>query len=386
MKTENLQCSLQFNWLMVQNFIYLSEHRQCVLHLYRHTLRNSKQCCHSQHLIRRIKKITRQTIVKHRYDKSSWSVHFYLQKLYELNYLLIQRDVKTAWDLLTDVSKSKSKSKSKRSSTRSSKILNALQDLHRSKQLKGLQDPQVVREQQILKDYIKREQTQNHLPRFIPEEYKVKLLLPLALHAKAMLKLNSIHGKLVEGPPKVFLTHTIPVGHRIWFVRSALNKKKRQSKALGTLIRREKREGHKRWDYLSQCKSNAYWAQQEANWEQLIENKAIPLLNLNKYLDSQIIGRRKTTCPPQLAHWLEPISYSIQHLSEINAKKAAYFKDYRNKVLLNGGQVRYFENKSLTMYQRRVERFKKMTKNDLPYVVPFFKKRDLPSTLTKYRF
>ncbi|CAR29366.1 ZYRO0G06974p [Zygosaccharomyces rouxii] len=371
---------------MVQNFIHLPEHRQCVLHLYRHTLRNSKQCCHSQHLINRIKKITRQTIVKHRYDKSSWSVHFYLQKLYELNHLLIQRDVKTVWNLLTDVSKSKSKSKSKKSSTRSSRILKALQDIHQLKQDKGLQDPQIVREKLILNNYIKREQARNHLPRFIPEEYKTKLLLPLALHTVAMARLNSIHGKLVEGPPKVFLTHTTPMGHRIWFVRSAFNKKKRQSKTLGILIRREKNEGHKRWDYLRQCKSNAYWAQQEANWEQLIENKIVPQFDLNRYLDSQSIGKKKIECPPQLAHWLEPIGYSIQKLNQINADKAAYFRNYKNRVLLNGGQALYFENKSITMYQRRVKRFQQMVQNDLPYVVPFFPGRDLLSTLTKYRF
>ncbi|GAV55657.1 hypothetical protein ZYGR_0AY00490 [Zygosaccharomyces rouxii] len=371
---------------MVQNFIHLPEHRLCVLHLYRHTLRNSKQRCHSQHLIHRIEKITRQTLVKHRYDKSSWSVHFYLQKLYELNQLLIQRDVKSVWNLLTDVSKSKSKSKSKKLSTRSSKVLTTLQDIHQSKLANGLQDPQVVREQLILNNYIRREQAQNRLPHFIPEEYKIKLLLPLALHGIAMVKLNSVHGKLVEGPPKVFLTHTIPVGHRIWFVRSALNKKKNQSKALGTLIRREKHEGHKRWDYLRQCKSNAYWAQQEANWEQLIANKTVPQLNLDKYLDSQTIGKKKIECPAQLAHWLEPISYSIQKLTETNVKKAEYFRNYRNRVLLNGGQAQYFENKSVTMYQRRVERFRKMVQNDLPYVVPFFRGRDLPSTLTKYRF
>lgn len=370
---------------MVQNFIHLPEHRKCVLQLYRHTLRNCKEFCHSQHLIHRIKRVTRETIIKHRYDKSSWSVHFYLQKLHDLNKLLFQRDVKSVWVLLTDVSKSKSKSKKPRK-TRTSKILNALQNIDKSKHIKGLQDPQIVRERLILHNYIRREQARNRLPRIIPEEYKIKLLLPLALHARAMVKLNSIHGKLIEGPPKVFLTHTIPVGHRIWFVRSALNKKRRQSKALGSLIRREKHEGHKRWNYLRECRSNAYWAEQEANWEQLVMGEKIPLFDLKNYLDSQTVSRKKVECPSHLTDWLEPIGYSLQILNQTNLKKAIYFKNYKDRVLLNGGQAQFFANKSLTMYQKRTNRFKQMVQNDLPYVVPFIPGRDLPSTLTKHRF
>ncbi|AQZ12320.1 RRG1 (YDR065W) [Zygosaccharomyces parabailii] len=362
---------------MVTNFIYLPSHRTCVLHLYRHTLRNSHQCCHSMHLVHRIRKIVKQTLVKHRCNKSSWSVHLHLQKLHELNQLLVRGNIKAVWDLLTLIS-------SKKKAPGSSRIISELQMIKIKKTNIMSPSPKCSREMGILNKYIKREQAHDRLPHNISEEYKMNLLLPMALHARALAKLNSIQRKLSQGPPKVMINHTATMGGRIWFVRSALNKKKRQSKALGILIRREKRQSRNRWEALECCKATANWALQEGIWEHFIQQGTILELDLDQYLESFDLDE-KYQPPLLLREWLAPVRESVIKLKEINRAKVVYFRNYKNNVLIKGGQAQYYADRSKNFHRERLQRFQEMAKKDLPYVAPFVFGRDLPSVIAKYR-
>lgn len=317
-------------------------------------------------------------MLKHRYDKSSWNVHFYLQKLRELNLLLVRRDVKAVWDLLTKIAK-------KKKAPKSSKILGALQELDKAKKAINVIAPKCTREMGILNNYIRREQAHNRLPHIIPEEYKMKLLLPMALHARAMIRFDSVRSKLSRGPPKVTISHTATMGSKIWFVRSALNKKKRQSKALGVLIRREKRQSRNRWEALTSCKVAAGWALQEAIWEHLIQWGSIPAFDLEKYLEPSSLEERKSQSFPVVEEWLAPIQESFLRLKELNRAKVAYFRNYKDDILLKGGQMQYYGHKSEAFHHERLQRFRKMANTDLPYVVPFIPGHDLSSIMAKYR-
>lgn len=376
---------------MAQNFIYLSSHRTYVSALYRHTLRNAHKCCYSVHLRNRVKKVVKEVILKHRYDKSSWSIYSMLHKMKKLNEHLNKRELKKVWSILTPFTKQKKP-------LRSLNLIKELKNISNSTNHDALPSAMSIREREVLKKYINRKQEVNGLPHFIPNEYKLKLLLPIALHEDALLKLGRIEHQLSKGPPRVVLSHTSSAGGQMWFLRSALNKGKRQSKALGTLLRQEKKKAQKRLNDLGKCKDNAKWALHEAIWEQSLDDGTIPVYSLEKYLDaltppmSDVNNNRKSSrkeanfsCPLRITEWLEPIAKTMNSLERTTLERAAYFKDYKNRVLLNGGLAKNLEVKSDNMYAKRVRRFKSLVKNEIPLVVPFVPGRELPTLLAKYR-
>ncbi|CDH10861.1 related to Required for respiratory growth protein 1, mitochondrial [Zygosaccharomyces bailii ISA1307] len=329
------------------------------------------------HLVHRIRKIVKQILVKHRWDKSSWSVHHHLQKLHELNHLLVRGHLKAVWDMLTLITR-------KKKTPGSSRIIAGLQKIEMKKTNIMSSSPKCSREMGILNKYIKREQAHDRLPHNVSEEYKMKLLLPMALHASALGKLNSIQKKLSQGPPKVMINHTATMGGRIWFVRSALNKKKRQSKALGMLIRREKRQSRNRWEALESCKATANWALQEGIWEHLIQQGSILKFDLDQFLESFDLDEKHQP-PSSLREWLTPVREAVIKLKQINRAKVVYFRNYKNNVLIKGGQAQYYTDRSENFHRERLQRFQEMAKKDLPYVSPFIFGHDLPSVMAKYR-
>lgn len=315
-----------------------------------------------------------------------------LHKLKKLNENLNKRELKKVWAMLTPFTKQKKPLKSLN-------VFKELKNISNSTKTDALESAKSIKERDILTRYIIRKQAINRLPHFIPNEYKLKLLLPMALHEDALLKLSRIEHQLSKGPPRVVLSNTSSTGGQMWFLRSALNKGKRQSKALGTLLRQEKKKAQKRLDDLGRCKENAKWALHEAIWEQYLDDGAIPVYNLEKYLDVLTLvtsdvnknrrsGRKEKdfACPPRVSEWLEPINITMNSLERTTLERAAYFKDYKNRVLLNGGFAKTLEEKSENMYAKRVRRFKGLVENGLPLVVPFVPGRELSVFLDKYRF
>lgn len=339
------------------------------------------------HLRNRVQKVVKKVIWKHRYDKSSWSVYSLLKSLNNLNNHLEKGDIAIVWSMLTPFTKQKK-------SFHGSNLTEAIEEVKKTQGGTNL-SPKDGKEGQILAKYINRGVESNRLPHHIPEIYKKELLLPMALHEKAILQLSRIQHQLSKGPPPVVLSHTSAGPSRIWFVRSALNKGKRQSKALGVLLRREKRKAQKTLDDLEDCKQNAQWALDEAIWEQMVEDGICLDWDLGKSLSSLTSlgqnGRSNRNAyskhtPTKLKEWLGPVKEAMDLLIARQRERVHYYKEFKDSLLLNGGQFNFLEGESHKMHIRRVERFQALVRKELPYVVPFMRGRDLPSLLNKYKF
>ncbi|SCU99846.1 LANO_0F03972g1_1 [Lachancea nothofagi CBS 11611] len=363
---------------MPLHFSQLPSHRTYVLHWYRYTLRNVPKNVHSVHLQSRIKSITKITLFKHRHDKSSWSVYRLLRDMKTLNGLLLKSKTEKVWKLLTTYSQKTPRSRRKTSiSTVTSEP--------------PIQEPEVVRNAKILHDYILEKKRNYSLPNVVSDEYKSELLMPLALHEHFLAKLHRIEYKLALGPPKVSVNYTAAGKARIWFVRSALNRGVRQSKALGRLIRAEKRNGQKNLDYWDNCRSVSVWAWHEAAWEHLMETGTMLKGNPEQFLSTTNKNRGRDyggTGPVDakaIREWFDPINESLKRLNSQSIDKANYFEGYKHKSVLQS-QRQYFTKKTEVMYLNRRRRYTRMLKEHLPYVTPFFKNQNLPDVMKSYKF
>lgn len=373
---------------MPLHFKNLAQHRNYVLHWYRYTLRNSSRYTSSAHLQCRIRRITKNVLKKHKADMSSWSVYILLNEIKELNERLISGDITWVWDKLSSTAKAKKKRKN---------ILEAP-----SPPSVMTEDPNHIREMNILHQYIKERQKELKLPLNIPNEYKSKLLLPLALHNDSLKKLHRLQIQLAQGPPKIHLNYTSAGRSRIWFIRSALNKGKRQSKALGRLIRMEKKQNQNILNYLDSCQENSVWAWHEAVWEHyLVTGKILrneqftSFFHENASKSREILGGTliSTNTPVQsqppwsnlVEDWLHPIKSAMKILQKKSVERAKYFDQYRRKILMDG-HAKFFNQKSNQMYSNRLARYKTMAEQDLPFVTPFFARQNLPSVLKSRKF
>ncbi|CAI4328088.1 BAF_collapsed_G0009480.mRNA.1.CDS.1 [Saccharomyces cerevisiae] len=365
---------------MAQNFGKIPSHKSYVLSLYRTVLRNIPKCCHSYAFQYEIKKTLSKQLFKHKHDKSSWSVYTLLNEFSSLNNCLLEGKLQEIKNLMKPLKKMKKQ-------LETTKILNSLTSLGDVK----TNDPEEVRRFHVLSAYIKRKQDLGLLPAYIPKTYQHKLLLPLALNEHACLKLFHIQQKLKNGPPSAGLSYTKEGRNQIWFVRSPINKGRQQSKKLGILIRKERKDSQKNIDNLNFCEINAAWALHEAIWEEYLESKKIIKVNLPKYLEYAANIPKSTKCNPssqyqKIKEWVDPVREIMFELHSKSFQRVEYFNKYKEKLLKNGGQLAYFDKKSKEMYAKRLTLFRKMSKETLPYVTLFIEGRDLPSVLAKYGF
>ena len=226
---------------------------------------------------------------------------------------------------------------------------------------------------------------------YISKKYKLNLLLPLALNDHACENLFHIQQKLEKGPPSARLSYTKEGRNQIWFVRSPINKGKQQSKKLGILIRQERKNSQKNIDNLNFCEVNATWALHEAIWEEYLESKKIIKLNLPKYLEytsypSKSAKYNSIGLNKSIKEWIDPLRDIMFNLQSKSFQRVEYFNNYKEKLLKKDGQLAYFDKMSKKMYIKRLESFKRMSEEDLPYITPFIGERDLPSVLAKYGF
>ncbi|CAI1819149.1 hypothetical protein SEUBUCD646_0B01950 [Saccharomyces eubayanus] len=367
---------------MAHNFGRIPSHQCYVLNLYRTILRNIPKNCHSYAFQKEIKSNLSRQLTKHKHDKSSWSVYILLNKFNQLNNYLLEGKLQEIKHLIQPLKKVSKQLKTTR-------ILKTLNDLGNGN---SLQSPEEIRELHVLSTYIKQKQNLGLLPNCIPKEYKLKLLLPLALNESACVKLYNIHQKLEKGSPSARLSYTKEGRNQIWFVRSPINKGKRQSKMLGILIRQERKDSQKNIDDLNFCESNASWALHEAIWEEYLESKRIIEINLAKYLEYNIDNPKKparynpASQNKKINEWVDPVREVIFNLQAKSIQKVEYYNDYKEKLLSKDGQLAYFDKLSKAMYAKRLESFEKMAEEALPYVTPFIPKKDLLNALTKYGF
>lgn len=366
---------------MAQNFGGIPSHKYYVLSLYRIVLRNIPKRCCSYAFQYEIKKNLSRQLTKHKHDKSSWSVYILLDKFKLLNSYLSEGKLQEIKNLMKPLRKTSKQLKT-------TKILGTLTDLGDN----TVQSPEEVRNLHILETYIKQKQDLGLLPIYVPKTYKINLLLPLALNDHACVNLYNIQQKLEKGSPSARMSYTKEGRNQIWFVRSPVNKGKRQSKKLGVLIRQERKDSQKNVDNLNFCEANVTWALHEAIWEEYLESKRIIKINLTKYLDYNINRSNKTTeynpvsQIQKINEWVDPVREVMFNLQSKSFQKVEYFANYKDKLLKKGGQLAYFDKISKEVYFKRVKSFETMCEEALPHVTPFIMKRDLPNVLTKYGF
>lgn len=374
---------------MVQHFSKLAAHRSYVLCLYRANLRNIKRFIKPPAFKKKLKATLVGTIKKNKGNLSSWDVYKLLSDMSTLQ-KLVQGGDTVELSKLAEIPLQENLD-----STYHINKLKEANELLNSINGQTETSREVLREKTILDRYIKGQQKMNLLPKVFPKRFKDDKLLKIALHENAIQKMNRIHNTLIRGPPKVLLSYTTCGKSKIWFIRSALNKKKNQSKALTSIILRERTQHQKRIDSIKHCHDNAYWAVHEAQWEDYMNTGLLQKVDITKQLKKLSLRQKKVVDknvdPINLKYvsnidkWLDPIRYSLEYMASRGLQRSLHFKKYKTRLLTNKKHIEFYERKSSEMYENKVKRYK-MILNALPHVNPFGPGQDLPSILAKNKF
>ncbi|KAL3233679.1 Required for respiratory growth protein 1, mitochondrial [Nakaseomyces bracarensis] len=377
---------------MKSHFSVLEAHRCHVLTLYRHTLRNSHNV-QSGYLKFRINRVLGEEVKKHKYDKSSWSIFKKLTSLKKLNDALEVNDCIEAHNLLVNYCGSIKKPRSK--------VKGILKSIEAEiKENHNIQDNRRLARLSLFDAYLKRKQQRNELPYNIPQEYKQKLLLPLALHERGLMNLERLKISLMKGKYHTKLSYTMSGKSRIWFVRSYVNKNKRESIKLRNLITQDKKKNLTILRHLDNLKENANWAMHEAIWERYLDDGHLHQSNINNYMKNMQFTesvRRQASYVPntyvlnkdikqcvRLKEWLLPLSQNIVDLENLCIKREQQFFVNKGNLLSKHGSLEYYKKQSQKVYSNHVLKYKKMLKEDLPTVNPFIENRSIPEILKKH--
>lgn len=377
---------------MRTHFSQLEAHRNYVLTLYRHTLRNV-QNVQSGYLKFRVKRVVGTEAKKHKYDKSSWSIYRKLTSLKSLNESLKNKNSAEAYKVLTEHCSSIGKPRSKIKG-----ILNSIESEIKSSHI--VQDSKRLTRLSILNTYIRRKQSRNQLPLEIPQEYKRRLLLPLALHDRGLMNLERLKISLMKGKYHAKLSYTMSGKSRIWFVRSYINKHKRGSIKLRNLITQEKKKNLLILRHLDNLRENAHWAMHEAIWERYLDDGHLHESDINRYMknmqftdsirkqasyvpNTYIMNKDIKQCK-RLREWLSPLSKNIVDLeNSCTISEQKYFAN-KGKLLAKNGTLEYYKKQTQKVYENHAKKYQKMLKEDLPYVNPFIEGKSLPEILKRH--
>lgn len=372
----------------MSHFSDLQSHRKSVLTLYRHVLRNINCNLYSLGFVNSIKTKLNTRIKRSKNEKSSWSIYSQLLSLNKLNNNIIDHN----WDEVKTMLLSRSPKpsmehrESKISGNSQLPLLNSIVD-----QLTPLITPsenpintkEYKTQMNILSHYCRKRQKLQLLPTGISKSYKQKLLLPIALYEYGLKQINKIGRQLEKGPPPTYLSYTMEGKSKIWFVRSAINKHRNQSKGLGRIIRKARRQHQFEIDSIDVChKFHGYWAVEEAKWEQLIDTNAQDLSNkfIQKEnditLDKYMKLKDTSQLSPIINEWLQPLKSCIEKIEQDSKERSKYFDDFKKNRLIDGGQYDYYKKESEKMYRKRKERFENMIAKRVPLTNPFYRNKE----------
>ena len=372
----------------MSHFSSLQAHRKSVLTLYRHVLRNINYNLYSIGFANAIKNEVIKTIHRYKNEKSSWTIYAKLKTLNELNNDIIDHN----WDeIKTIILSRKQKSSTTQSNAKTLKesqlsILNNIVN-QMTPWVTSSENPINTKEYKtqmnILSDYCQKKQKLQLLPTGILKRYKRELLLPIVLYEHGLKHINKIGRQLARGPPPTYLSYTMEGKSKIWFVRSAVNKHKNQSKGLGRIIRKTRRQHQFEIDSIDLChRFHGHWAIEEAKWEQLIDiynqdlsNKTMQKDN-NITLDKYMKLKDTNQLSRILNEWLRPLKMVIEKIEQDSRERTKYFEDFKKNRLIDGGQYDYYKKESEKMYLKRKERFEKMITERVPSTNPFYRNKD----------
>lgn len=386
---------------MVLHFCELKSHRDHILQLYRCCLRAIDRQNHSIKQSLQLKGLLRRRLDSYKQLKSSWSAYKHLQKFDHLARILVQGNFPDANELLNQYNKAK----------KPDSVGNVLAILE-EKARPALQSPEKVREMGLLSRYIHHRRIHGTLPKTIPREYMEKLLLPLAIDWNARLRLQRIQRQIAQGVPKVYLSHSSVGRSTIWFVRSPLNKGKRQSKKLSKIFINLRREHQMVLDGYTICKQDAQWALHEAMWERYLETGELTPYNfkqeMKKFKSEKMLQARSLKEPSSsqlgasalkrgdirpkqgvddyVRGWLSPIVEVMDTLGKLEDSRATYYANYRDNVLIRGKQLDFFMDRTESMYRKRKARFEEMLSTRVGFASPYDEDNNLAFILREHKF
>ncbi|AEY97858.1 FAFR174Wp [Eremothecium gossypii FDAG1] len=336
---------------MVQPFTRYAAHRHLVLSWYRYTLRITNYVPISNLLRRQTREVVRETILKHRGTQSSWKVLQLLEDMKQLNSHLAVAKAVGAWQIIQKYAAKPTP-----------------QEERLPMPAKHYNDPSKDKEAHYYWRY-HRDLTRKHLlPAVIPNDYMEKLIAPLARHASDLRTLDIVQ-RNIQRSPKAYLSYTMVGSDRLWFVRSAVNRKKRQSRRLTAMIVALRRAAQRSLDMSNRLKEEVIWATHEAKWEQLLATGTLPP------------DGAKSDWKPGRA-WLEP--YEAAFRNQLANRKRTSQKLKRYSAQISKVHLPYYIKCSAAMHTRRAKRFECFQK-ELHTVNPFVPGRDLGSLLSKWR-
>ncbi|AET38082.1 Rrg1p Ecym_2348 [Eremothecium cymbalariae DBVPG len=359
---------------MVKHFSELRAHIHHVRSWYRYTLRNINHGPIFSQAKKEIRDVVRSTIHKHRGSKSSWKVYSLLQDIRILNEHIRQLNLPGISLLLHKHRAVKEK--------KNIELLDVSREVIFQSNTNKNRDP--------LRSFLYSERKKMALPNDIPEEYIEKLIEPLVKHQRGINAFHKVQLSLSKGPPKTYLSYTMTGPGKLWFVRSAVNRRKKQSKALGTYIRFCRFTAQKNLDALRKLEKDLQWALQEYAWEDYLKTGNLVHKNQDLII-SYIMDRKssKTTgsnqmesLSPEMVSWLEPIKHSINYLHTKKIKLIKILKLNKDKLLF-GGQFGYYDMQSQAAYQRRLRRYKNML-GEMRSVNPYSESHNIWSLLKKW--
>ncbi|KAG0672718.1 Essential for respiratory growth and required for mitochondrial protein synthesis [Kluyveromyces marxianus] len=394
---------------MVRPFGQLGNHRKHVLDWYRYSLRNIKANIEIEHLKTQVYSTLRRTVRENKNHKSAWYVRGLLQDLNDINtyilnddlhQLLKLRDKYSNEDVITSTTTNTPPSGNAllgeaitgiKVPTDSFVLIEREEKDERKKKKKAMTlssspSPSSARSdrlsRRVLYSYIRK----HYRPPFsLPQEHLESLIKPLAYHEYYCKKLYLIELRLAQGPPKVSLGYTGAGRARIWFVRSPLNRKKRQSKRLTTLIRLSKLQAQKNLDGARECEKMLWHGYHEAQWEYMLEknNQMFPK-TAEEVISLVKQGGNLRRLPVNFVNWLQPIIEALQQFERLDIEVQEKFRKQRD-MLVEGGQYQYYHNLNQQLYANRMARFKNL-KKELPVTNPFTKENNLGALLVKWKF
>ncbi|KAK5781530.1 hypothetical protein RI543_001078 [Arxiozyma heterogenica] len=372
----------------MSHFSSLQAHRKSVLTLYRHVLRNINHNLYSIGFANAIKNELNTTIRRFKNQKSSWTIYAQLKHLNELNNNIIDHNLDEVKTILKSRKQRLSRLQMKPKTLRDSQLAilhNIVKQL--TPWVTPSENPTNTREYKtqmnILSDYCQKKQKLQLLPTGILKKYKRELLLPIVLYEYGLKQINKISRQLAKGPPPTYLSYTMEGKSKIWFVRSAVNKHKNQSKGLGRIIRETRRRHQSEIDSIDLChRFHAFWAVEEAKWEQMIDTNSNCLHNKtaqrdnNITLDKYMKLKGNSQLSPLVNEWLQPLKMVIEKIEQDSRKRSQYFEDFKKNRLIDGGQYDYYKKEAENMYWKRKERFEKMIIERIPSTSPFYRNKE----------
>lgn len=242
--------------------------------------------------------------------------------------------------------------------------------------------PTTGSEAALVNSYLAECYKMRRIPRNIPQAHIDSLIKPLARHESYTRVLHSVENKLMKGPPKAYLTYTMGGQSKIWFVRSDVNRKRRQSKELGRLIRYARSVSQKNLDVYRESEKILDWAWHEANWEHFLAHNR-PLENSIQTIRKDFRRTGNISNLPSVYDWVTPVLKSMQQLNKSNIELQRRFKRDRDHLLASK-TLDYFGSLSSKIYVSRLKRCVDL-KADLAVTNPFTIENNLGALLRKYK-